>query len=290
MRLERFGDAAAFLAAAEPSLLAREAENSLLLGVAGAVRDGRRYGDEPPYFACVVDGGTVVAAAVRTPPYNLLLMSARRDGWRPIAEQLAADGAPLPGVNAERDVALEFAEWWSGARAVRHEITMKQRLYCLTAVRFPVGVPGQARWPGAADAALLAGWVDAFSAEAIPDSPASDSAALVARHLAARTLLVWDDAGVVSMAASTRSSPHGGSVSLVYTPREKRGRGYASACVATLSQRILESGKKFCTLFTNLDNPTSNRIYQEVGYRPLVDCLEVRFMGPAAGEEPAVRP
>ncbi len=277
MTLRVFGDAAAFLDIAGPSLLAHEAENALLLGVATSVRDGRRYGNAPPFFACVDDGSAVTATAVRTPPYNLLLGRGAISDWEPIAEHLAVGEADLPGVNAESDTGLGFAEWWSASQRVRHRVTMRQRLYQLTDVTHPVGVPGRARWADIADAELLAGWVDAFSAEAIPGSPASDAIALVARHLAARTLLVWDDGGLVSMAASTRATPHGGSVSLVYTPPGKRGHGYASACVATLSQRILESGRRFCTLFTNLDNPTSNRIYQRMGYRPLTDFLEVRF-------------
>ncbi len=242
------------------------------------MRDGRRYGNEPPFFACVDAGQVITVTAVRTPPYNLLLGRGAISDWGPIAEHLAIGEVDLPGVNAERDVALGFAEWWSASQGVRHKVTMRQRLYRLTDVTHPVGVPGRARWADIADAELLARWVDAFSTEAIPGSPASDAIALVARHLAARTLLVWDDGGLVSMAASTRSTPRGGSLSLVYTPPEKRGRGYASACVATLSQRILESGKEFCTLFTNLDNPTSNRIYQRMGYRPLTDFLEVRFI------------
>lgn len=278
MTLRVFCDAAAFLDVAGPSLLAREAENALLLGVAASVRDGRRYGTEPPFFACVDDGQVVAATAVRTPPYNLLLGRGAIADWRPIAEHLATGEAKLPGVSAESGTAISFAEWWSASQRIRHRVTMRQRLYQLTDVTQPVGVPGRARWADVADAELLAQWTKAFNAEAIPGSPPGDVTALVARHLVVRTLLIWDDGGPVSMAASTRSTPHGGSVSLVYTPPEKRGHGYASACVATLSQRMLESGKQFCTLFTNLDNPTSNRIYQRMGYRPLTDFLELRFI------------
>jgi predicted GNAT family acetyltransferase len=79
------------------------------------------------------------------------------------------------------------------------------------------------------------------------------------------------------MAAVSRPTPNGISVSLVYTPPEKRGNGYASACVAALSQRQLDAGKRFCTLFTDLSNSTSNALYQRVGYRPLAEFVEIRF-------------
>jgi len=277
--LRVFDDAAAFLDVAAPHLLAREAENGLPLGVATALRDGRRYGDEPPFLACAMNGELVTAVAVRTPPYNLLLAWADRPDWEPIARHLLAAGTLLPGISAEEGVALGFAAWWSKARGVSHEVAMRQRLYRLAAVARPRGVPGHARWAEAEDADRLARWVEAFSAEAIPDSPASDAPALVARHLAARTLRVWDDGGPVSMAAITRGTLHGASISLVYTPPDRRGRGYASACVADLSQCVLDSGKAFCTLYADLANATSNGIYRRIGYERLADALEIRFRG-----------
>ena len=79
------------------------------------------------------------------------------------------------------------------------------------------------------------------------------------------------------MASSNRPTPNGIAVNLVYTPPEKRGRGYATACVAGVSQRQLDGGKTFCTLFTDLANPTSNAVYQRVGYQPLADFAEITF-------------
>jgi predicted GNAT family acetyltransferase len=90
-------------------------------------------------------------------------------------------------------------------------------------------------------------------------------------------LFFWDDSGPVSMAGLTRPTPHGISVSFVYTPPELRGRGYASAVVGRLSQRCLEEGRDFCTLYTDLSNPTSNSIYQRIGYRALADVTDLHF-------------
>jgi predicted GNAT family acetyltransferase len=63
----------------------------------------------------------------------------------------------------------------------------------------------------------------------------------------------------------------------VYTPPEWRGKGYASACVAALSQLCLDSGYQFCMLYTDLANPTSNSIYQKIGYQPIGESREYRF-------------
>jgi predicted GNAT family acetyltransferase len=80
------------------------------------------------------------------------------------------------------------------------------------------------------------------------------------------------------MASRTRRTRHGSTVSLVYTPPDQRRKGYATACVAALSQIILDSGKDFCTLFTDLANPTSNDIYIKIGYVPLGDFTLYRFV------------
>jgi len=64
----------------------------------------------------------------------------------------------------------------------------------------------------------------------------------------------------------------------VYTPPEFRGRGYASALVAALSQAMLDAGYHFCTLFTDLANPTSNHIYQAIGYQPVCDTDEYDYL------------
>ena len=73
------------------------------------------------------------------------------------------------------------------------------------------------------------------------------------------------------MAAVPRRTPWSSAVSLVYTPPALRGNGFASATVAALSQRELDAGMRWCSLFTDLANPTSNHIYAEVGYRPAAD-------------------
>ena len=67
-------------------------------------------------------------------------------------------------------------------------------------------------------------------------------------------------------------------IGLVYTPREYRGRGYASNAVGELTRRLLGSDRKFCTLFTDKSNPTSNSIYVKIGYEPVADFEHVKFV------------
>jgi uncharacterized protein len=90
-------------------------------------------------------------------------------------------------------------------------------------------------------------------------------------------MVLWDDGRVGCMAARARRTRRTESVNHVYTPPEERGRGFATALVADLSQRLLADGRAQCVLFTDLANPTSNAIYARIGYRPIGDFTMIRF-------------
>jgi predicted GNAT family acetyltransferase len=287
MNLRLFESASSFYEVTQGVLLAHEAENSLMLGVILRLLDGHRYGEEEPFLSCVEDRGRVIAMATRTPPHGLLVWTAgnSRDPLPSIIEGLTNQAETLPGVHGRVRVVEGFAALWSRRTGRTASGGMAQRLYRLTTVRHPVGVHGQARWAVPADAELLSLWARAFADEAVPGDPKGDTRALVDRAIQGKRLLIWDDGGVVSMAAASRPTPNGCSISLVYTPPERRRLGYASGCVAELSQRLLDSGKSFCTLFADLDNPTSNAIYQRMGFQPLADFREIRF-APARSVRP----
>ena len=102
----------------------------------------------------------------------------------------------------------------------------------------------------------------------------ADGAAFL-RH--AEAFLLWDDRGPVSTAMWTRPTPNGVTINGVYAPGARRSRGYASACVAALSQRMLDEGREFCCLYTDLSNPTSNDIYLSIGYQPVCDSDDYLF-------------
>jgi predicted GNAT family acetyltransferase len=90
-------------------------------------------------------------------------------------------------------------------------------------------------------------------------------------------LYLWCDKVPVSMAWKARPTKSGVVVSGVYTPPEHRRRGYATCCVAALSQRLLDTGYTYCTLYTDLANPTSNSIYRKIGYQPVCESMMYRF-------------
>ena len=96
-------------------------------------------------------------------------------------------------------------------------------------------------------------------------------------RIEARSRFVWDDGGPVCMLGCGRQTRNGISIAPVYTPPEKRARGYATAATAALSQQLLDEGRSFCALFADLDNPISTGMYQRIGYRRLGDFAEYEF-------------
>jgi len=279
MKLIRYPTAEAFLDAAEPTLMQEEAKNNLILGIPQQVATGRKYGAEPVYFLSVHDAHQLVAAAIRTPPYNLILHCEedRLEALDRIAVHLIDEGEELPGAHGTVEAVDAFAEAWTKRTGTTARVFMSQRVYCLREVTPPSDVPGKMRWAQETDVATLAQWFLGFFHEAVPEDPPTDPEESARRFLARGRLAVWETDDIVSMAGSSRGSKNGATVSAVYTPPGHRGCGYASACVAALSQSMLDEGSSFCTLYTDLSNPTSNKIYQNVGYRPVADFAMIAF-------------
>jgi predicted GNAT family acetyltransferase len=290
MDVVRLDDAAAFLAEAEPLLLADEARHNLILGIAGTIRDTP---DLYPLRSLwlVRDGAEVVAAALRTPPYNLVLARpTSTTALAALAEAVA--GEELPGVTGTEPEVEEFAELWSQHTGVAGRVNMRQGVYALEQVQPLPAVPGSVRVATQDDRELALRWWIAFGEEVLHDGgPGRERAeASVDHKLSAPNngLLLWEQDGeVVSFAGWGGPTPNGIRIGPVYTPPELRGRGYATALTAELSQRVLdgrlyEGGRRFCFLYTDLANPTSNSIYQRIGFQPVVDSAEFVFT-PAGG-------
>lgn len=282
MHIQRYPDATTFYEAAAPLLVRNEAANCLPLGLcATLMANPTAYGQEAPYFVTVADGDAVVAAALMTPPYHLtLVQSDVPEAVELIAQETIVAYGLIPGVNGAASVSTRFADTWSELTGQHSQRTMDQRIYQLDEVLPLPTVGGYVRPAAPADRALLIAWLDAFHEEADGSSAQpSQSDRAVDQALAGevRRFFVWDDGGPVSFAGCTGPTPHGIRIGPVYTPPQQRRKGYASACVAALSQLLLDEGRDFVFLFTDLANPTSNHIYQQIGYRPVVDIHVYAF-------------
>jgi GNAT superfamily N-acetyltransferase len=271
--MARHGDAGTFMRRARTWLLQTEAEHTLVLGLA---HPDATPPDEPAYFATVEQDDAVVGCAVRTPPRNLVITRMPPSSVAALAMDVAACFDELPGVLGPPAAAREFALEWCARHGRVPRDGMEQRIYKLQRVVQPEREPaGEMRIATERDLRLVTSWVSCFAAEANVTLP--DVAAQVRARVAARELMLWHDEQPRSLAGFAGRSPHGVRIGYVYTPPEWRGRGYASACVAALSQHALYSGAQFCCLYTDLSNPTSNTIYQRIGYEPVCDAVHIHF-------------
>jgi hypothetical protein len=153
---------------------------------------------------------------------------------------------------------------------------MKERAFEIRRVIPPKAVRGRMRLAQADETATIRAWIMAFIEEARLNDP-YPSEAKVRERIEKGEIFLWIDGVPISMAATARPIGKGISIGMVYTPPEHRRHGYASALVASLSQRLLDGGFEYCTLFTDQANPTSNAIYQRIGYRPVCDYDLYRF-------------
>ena len=282
MQVTRFDQANNFLERAAPYLETQESLNGLMLGLAFRLSQNAPRRRNRPYLAVVEDNGELVGTAVMTPPRKLILYSHLLNCSSVVQAlwaNLQGGRWTVPGVLGPDNVADAWAEMWERENGRPPQAGMRQRVFELRQVQPLSLVAGQLRLAHADDFERVVKWIRAFHRDAqIQDD--LESAELLARQKIQNSdLFLWqNEAGEpVTMAAKARPTRHGISVSLVYTPAALRGQGYATACVATLSQQLLDEGYQFCTLFTDLSNPVSNHIYEKIGYSAVADFHEYYF-------------
>ena len=279
IRIRRHHTAALFLERAESWLLRNEAEYNLLLGLAYRLQRSDAGFESPIYFATVEQGSELVGCAFRTPPQKVGLTRMPLDAVKSLAADLAQVYDTIPGVLAAEPESRAFADEWSALRGLTVRQGQRNRIHQLERVVPPSPMPpGHMRQATMEDADLVARWFAEFETEAHAQP---GGASTVERRIRDGTVFLWDDDGPRSMGGVAAETPHGARIGFVYTPRTERGRGYAAANTAAISERMLKAGKRFCFLYTDLANPTSNAIYARIGYEPVCDVNEWLFTAQA---------
>ena len=266
-----------YRAAVVPFLEMNEAENGLFLGILMSLKD-----DSPtkPFIMgeAQLNGETVAVALYFQ--MNLIVTRGLEPAMRSLTESLRTREIDVPGVVGPAEVAECFAIEWAKVRGCSHRLAMDQGIYRLTEVHWPKSVAGNMRVMTEDDASLVSEWIHAFQVEALPnESHSVEQSRKDAQARAGRgaTFLWQVEDRAVAMASLSRPTTRGISVNAVYTPPQERKRGYASALVAAISQEGLRRGKEFCVLYTDLTNPTSNSIYQKLGYRLVARSRNFKF-------------
>src|SRR5215472_5771524 len=277
-------DLGTFLTTAGGFLRARPAANTIMLTATELLRAKgmAAIGDVTPVFGWLAssDGG-VTAAFMHTPPYPVLLTEMPDAAAAELAVDLAGRGRQAPGVNATPAQGAALAAAWQAHTGQSTHTGMRTRLYALGTLLPPdPPTPGTARTADATDRDLLVAWLNAFQDEAQPAGP-NETERVVNARLGWGGLLLWEhDGRPVSLAGRNRAAAGQARVGPVYTPPGLRGRGFGAAATAAITQAALDDGAQGVVLFTDLDNPTSNTLYQRLGYRPISDWAVIPFGAP----------
>jgi predicted GNAT family acetyltransferase len=281
-----------FLAEAGEFLRAERVRNTVILTVtenlrvkalaqpAAATSGGRLPGHEEPLFGWWrpdADRDHIRGAFMHTPEFPVLLTAMAEQAAADLAGELAATGRQVHGVNAEREAAEAFADAWRHRTGDAAKVHRLMRLFLLDELveqEKPEGAPRLAAEQGRD---LLIEWFGSFIRE-VGDPDTQDHAAAVDERLSYGGIIIWQEAGApASIACVTRTVDKMARVGPVYTPPERRGRGYAGGATVAVSQAALDAGATDVVLYTDLANPTSNALYQRLGYRPVEDRLVLSF-------------
>ncbi len=281
MRIHSTADVDEYAAAALGFLEAEPCARNVLLTVIDHVRDAPDAYSAPASFWWVTDSGTVAGAASWTPPFPLLVSSIPDEAAPDLAAAMIERATALrvrpPGVNGPLGSAHAVAVAWTSATddtVARERIMLLHELGRLVEVATP---PGARRPAAPADVALIAGWLDAFSAEvAIVAAP--DHIAMAERMVRAGSYALWIDGGAPVCLVGHRVAAGVLRVGPVYTPPEHRNRGYARRLTYEVTAtELARPDVHQSMLFTDADNPVSNSIYRQAGYEPRGEHVEIEF-------------
>lgn len=287
MRIEFGKNSIEFYEKVYPFLEKREIENNLFFIVLENVKKKFETNEQiNGLLSFVEDEGEIQVVAICTPPRDLLISHATDLKYiKYLAEKLNEKGLNFPGVLAMKNIANLFAKKWKELKKVKVELIRGERIYELRKVNekllgdkeFVVGVKKYEN--------LILKWTEAMLIEAegptINEEIIENTLNLMKSEIGEKKsnfYLLLDDNEPVSMARKARETPKGVAINMVYTPPEFRRRGYATECVAKLSKLLLDDKYDYCCLFTDLSNPTSNKIYQQIGYKPIVDLAHYKFL------------
>lgn len=249
-----------------------------------------RFGEDP-LLLTMWEGGVCVGAGLQTPPYPLACNALPASAIDSVAAELARIRPDLTGARGSLETTTAFAEAWRAVTGCGWRVRTREHLYRLGTLRPPTGVPGSYREATEDDRPVLVDWVERFFVETFghdSDEAAGrrfvDNAAVVGDRF-----MLWEDGGAPVSMAMLRAPAAGVSrIGPVFTPATSRGRGYASALTAAAAAVALADGVDDVVLFADSANPTSNGVYQRIGFDAVADSVRVEFDSSASANPGSV--
>ena len=265
-----------FLNGTEHFLEKRELENNLILGLCNGFADKTQV-QEGCVFINASQGNKVKAASIKTAAKAIVAGEAKNTGFiKELADYYLENNIDLKGAFGENFYANEFSHFYGK----QPFIDMTLIVHRLTTINKLPLATGKFEIADSNDVDLITDWFMTFEDEKNPAVRRRKGQVLkVTQHkVASGDVFKWVDKGnIVSIAAINRKTKNAGIIGLVYTPEECRGNGYATSHVQKLSEYILQNGFKYCGLFTDKANPTSNHIYKKIGYEPITEFVDIGY-------------
>lgn len=277
MELTRYTDTVAFSALARPFYQRDPVRHTGALTALRSVE--RKQGAD--LLATITTSGALAGVIVKDLGFPAVLTGIHEDAIEGAASALADSGVSLDEAKAPRGEAEAFAKIWSTRTGTSVQVRGSRWLYQLTTLVEPRRVQGEFRMATRQDIELLADWWVAFLSESMPSEPReSDPTAAVGQLLEEGSAFgIWCVSGEpVAMALARLPEASMSRIGYVYTPPTMRGHGYGSAVTAAMSRWLREVGTRHVVLYADTANPVSNRIYQRMGYRQVLEEIDLAFV------------
>ncbi|MDK7471528.1 GNAT family N-acetyltransferase [Bacillus paranthracis] len=253
-----------------PFLEKNEQENNLILGVLQMVH-------QPIFMGIAKQGEEIAVVFLQTEEKKQIIVATSEIAEEDIVElakKLAEVYPNVPGLIGNKKIVQRLAEEIAVLANKKTTVAMEQGIYELKQVKKKWNGDEVFREVNSDELTLIEQWIYQFCEDVnLPttkEEAKQTAHTLITNH---RLFGLEVDGKLVSVAAKTRPTKNNITVNFVYTPKEERKKGYASNCVAALSQRMLDEGYKTTTLYTDLANPISNKIYQEIGYEKIAESV-----------------
>ncbi|MFX1498799.1 MAG: GNAT family N-acetyltransferase [Promethearchaeota archaeon] len=286
MEAKVFTDIKEFYDLVFPFLVQREAENNLILAILNRLKKNiDRYDQAAPLLLLINEYNSIKLISIRTPPHDLLI--SYTDDLSTIdvlIEELLRRDVVLPGILSFKNAADKFSKIWAEKKKLKAALLRNERVYKLEIVaENTLGIKKFIKATKKYENFVLkcARYMMVEVLAEINQEQLDETIKSFRQELDEGTsniyLLLDDNDTPLSLVRKAGKTPNGNFINFVYTPPHLRKRGYATEVVAHISQMLLEEGNKYCFLFTDLSNTTSNSIYQKVGYHPVIDMNHYRF-------------
>lgn len=262
-------------------ILEKEWLNCLMVG---NCLEGQKIGIEGWLLAKVQQNQKTELIILYRKPWKLIMYSPTNnlpdELYKFVAEEVYKVESELLGVNAEKEIANKFAQFYCELSKQQYRLIKPLRILVLENL-LPKEKVKDALFREATnkDKEILAGYIKEFAKETFGEEKTDEEANSKFEYYMKRGYYVLEKEGkIVSQAVIGRKLIKGKGISGVYTAKEERGKGYAYNLVYTLSKKCLDEGAEYCVLYTDAENPISNHVYEKMGYLQRVECEELEFI------------